>query len=555
MHNCFIHFKTNIEGIDLPTKFTFPFYYDPHPLSRIATQELQEYLSTQTDWKHNFGRAKEEGSGKMFGVLVVQNQEGELGYLAAFSGKLAEGHIIEPFVPPVFDRLEKGNFFDVQMGVIDKINKEIIQLENDPNLQAVHESYQAHELKMNEELEVMKKALKEAKQARKKAREAAALLLSKEEAEKRNEALNQESIQRRFYYKDRVRAYKAELAILEGKVKQQTDPIEALKLERKQKSADLQRQLFERYTFLNQAREEKSLYDIFQHTYDQKPPAGAGSCSAPKLLQYAFLNDLQPIALAEFWWGASPSSEIRKHKQFYPACRGKCEPILAHMLNGMSIDPNPISQLTDEEKTIEIVYETDYLVAINKPPHLLSVPGKQVEDSVWLRMRHKYPQATGPLVVHRLDMSTSGIMLIPKTKEAHKRLQRQFEKRIIKKEYVALLEGEIEGEEGQIKLPLRVDFNDRPRQLVCYEMGRMAITDWKVIEKIDGKTRIRFYPITGRTHQLRVHAAHVKGLNTPIIGDDLYGTKGDRLHLHAEQIEFFDPITRKPLLLSVPAPF
>lgn len=260
--------------------------------------------------------------------------------------------------------------------------------------------------------------------------------------------------------------------------------------------------------------------------------------------------------MAEFWWGQSPKSEIRKHKQFYPACKSKCEPILAsHMLKGLNMEPNPFEENPAENKEIEIVYEDDVLAIINKPAEFLSVPGKIITDSVYQRMKERYPNSTGPLIVHRLDMSTSGLLLIAKNEETYIKLQSQFIKRTIKKRYVALLDGVVLENEGVINLPLRVDLEDRPRQLVCYEHGKQAQTKWKVIEIKNNQTRVYFYPITGRTHQLRVHASHELGLKTPIVGDDLYGKKANRLHLHAEKITFIHPNSKEELTFQKEADF
>jgi tRNA pseudouridine32 synthase/23S rRNA pseudouridine746 synthase len=313
----------------------------------------------------------------------------------------------------------------------------------------------------------------------------------------------------------------------------------------------LQQQLFKEYAFLNQHKELKSLGEIF----NENPPAGAGECAAPKLLHFAFQHDLKPIAMAEFWWGASPKSEVRKHAQYYPACTGKCEPILKHMLQGIRTDANPFEINQADGKEIAIVFEDDYLAVINKPAEFLSVPGKQVTDSVYGRMKAKYPDATGPLVVHRLDMSTSGLLIVAKTAEIHKKLQSQFIKRKVQKQYVALLEGIIKEDSGLIVLPLRVDLDNRPNQLVCYDFGKSAQTKWKVIARKNNRTLIHFYPITGRTHQLRVHAAHPLGLNTPILGDDLYGNKANRLHLHAESLTFQHPISKETITITVAADF
>jgi tRNA pseudouridine32 synthase/23S rRNA pseudouridine746 synthase len=316
----------------------------------------------------------------------------------------------------------------------------------------------------------------------------------------------------------------------------------------------LQKTLFEKYQFLNQQKEEKGLLDIFNNPAI-KPPAGAGDCSAPKLLQYAFQNHLTPIAMAEFWWGISPNSEIRKHKNFYPSCQSRCKPILTHMLEGIKMDENLLLENLAEKQELKIIYEDDVIIVVNKPAEFLSVPGKGIIDSVYTRMKEKYPNATGPIIVHRLDMSTSGILVLTKTKEANKVLQSQFIKRTIKKRYVALLDGILNENNGVIHLPLRVDLDDRPRQLVDFTYGKPAETRWKVIEYKNNKTRVHFYPITGRTHQLRVHSAHKDGLNTPIIGDDLYGKKETRLHLHAEFIEFIHPISKDVMCFTVDPDF
>jgi len=259
--------------------------------------------------------------------------------------------------------------------------------------------------------------------------------------------------------------------------------------------------------------------------------------------------------MAEFWWGASPKSDVRKHGQFYPACRGKCEPILGHMLKGLEVDPNPMLDNPAEGKELEILFEDEFMMAVNKPAEFLSVPGKIIKDSVYSRIRVRNPEATGPLIVHRLDMSTSGILLVAKSKEVHKQLQHQFENRTIKKRYVALLDGTLTVNSGEIDLPLRVDLDDRPRQLVCYEHGKPSKTYWELIETKNGQSKVYFYPLTGRTHQLRVHAAHQLGLNTPIVGDDLYGTIKDRLHLHAERIEFVHPQTKENMVIAAKVEF
>ena len=548
----FTPFLSDVSAIDLPQQFTYPFYYSPHPLSLIACQELQEYLKIQTDFKHNFGFDENDKSlqiGKMFGVLVVKNQAGKLGYLAAFSGKLADENHHERFVPPVFDLLEKDNFFRIGEVEVNDLTLKIQALENEESYLQLKANLANFKQEMEAEIGLKKQALKVSKKQRDEKRALAKTTLIEAEQLLLIERLKTESIQEQLQVKEFIREINLKYAEIKELFLKKEHVIVELKEERATKSSSLQKEIFERYTFLNQAQKTKSLLAIFSQTVFQTPPAGAGECAAPKLLQYAFLKHLQPICMAEFWWGKSPSSEVRLHGQYYPVCRGKCEPILAHMLEGISLEKNPMLEQASV-KEIPVIYEDDYFLIVNKPPEFLSVPGKELKDSVYERMRLKYPNASGPLLVHRLDMSTSGLLLIAKSEETYKHLQSQFIRRIVKKSYVALLDGIVNKLEGEISLPLRVDLEDRPKQLVCYEHGKNAYTKYKILGIENGKTRIQFFPITGRTHQLRVHAAHHLGLNCPIVGDDLYGTKGERLCLHAQWIQFKHPITKEVIEFS-----
>jgi tRNA pseudouridine32 synthase/23S rRNA pseudouridine746 synthase len=518
---------------------------------------LQNYLKNQTDFSHNFGFDENDKSlqiGKMFGVLVVKNLAGELGYLAAFSGKLADENHHKRFVPPVFDLLENGNFFRVGEVEVNNLTLQIQALENDANYLQLKINLEEAKANLVAEITAKKQALKASKKLRDEKRSAAKSALNDAEQLQLIEELKTESIREQLAAKDFIREISLNYAELDAEFQKLEQVIIKLKEERALKSSLLQKEIFEKYTFLNQALKKKSLLAIFSATVFQTPPAGAGECAAPKLLQYAFLHQLQPICMAEFWWGKSPSSEVRLHEQFYPACRGKCEPILAHMLEGISLEKNPMLEQATVKK-IPIIYEDDYLLLVNKPPDFLSVPGKELKDSVYERIRLQYPTASGPLLVHRLDMSTSGLLLIAKSEEIYKHLQSQFIRRVVKKSYIALLDGIVNETEGAISLPLRVDLEDRPKQLVCYEHGKNAFTKYKVLAYENGKTRIQFFPITGRTHQLRVHAAHQLGLNCPIVGDDLYGTKGERLCLHAQWIQFKHPITKELVEFSCEAAF
>lgn len=547
-------FKTNISGISLPEKFTFPFYYEPHELSIIAATELQSYLETQNDFEHNFGlKENQEGLviGKMFGVLVCKNQEDELGYLWAFSGKLAGVNHLPHFVPTIFDMLHEDGFFRKEEEVLNAINRQIEILENSVELQDKKSQLDVTKIEALTDIQNQKDKIKRLKIERDEKR-ISFTNLSSSEIEQLEFELSEESKKESILLKKMTKYWNFQIENAQKEVNLLLDEINQLKEERRLKSGALQQKLFAEYSFLNQFGERKSIGEIFNNN----PPAGAGECAAPKLLHYAFEHNLKPIAMAEFWWGQSPKSEIRKHKQFYPACKSKCEPILmSHMLKGLDMEANPFQENPAEGKDIEIVFEDEVLAVINKPAEFLSVPGKIISDSVYQRVKELYPNATGPLIVHRLDMSTSGLMLIAKDEETYVKLQSQFIKRTIKKRYVALLDGVLEEKEGFIDLPLRVDLDDRPRQLVCYEHGKPAQTKWERIEVRDNQTLVYFYPITGRTHQLRVHASHELGLKTPIVGDDLYGIKANRLHLHAESLTFIHPITKEEVTIKVSPEF
>ena len=546
----FIPFSQEFQSQELPERFTFPFYYDVHPLALQATRLLQQRLST-ADFGHDFGIARQErlgAIGKMFGVLVVQNSNQELGYLAAFSGKLANSNDHSGFVPPVFDLLEAQGFFRREEQEIHQLTLQLEALENAQELKRLKDA----ELKIThhwaariQEFQQKNKIAKALRDQKRKALDESGGAYSGV-----LEALRLESMQESRELKALKRM--AESAIQEKQiiVLDYKHKIEDLKLRRAAHSADLQRRIFERYTFLNAKGQSENVLNLFVDS----PPAGAGECAAPKLLQHAYLNAYTPICMAEFWWGMAPDSEVRIHGHFYPSCKSKCEPILGHMLKGLEVDENPITAI-HPSKPLHIIYEDEWIVAINKAPEYLSVPGKNPMPNTLDDLKKKYPHADGPLLVHRLDMSTSGIILAAKTKLMHQRLQRQFVLRKVEKEYMAVLEGVLQQKEGEIKLPLRVDLDDRPRQLVCYTHGSYAHTKYKVLDIQNNQTRIALFPQTGRTHQLRVHAAHHLGLNCPMKGDDLYGQKANRLHLHASKLGFYHPYSNEWMELNCPAEF
>ena len=543
---CFQTFTSDVSHIKLPEKFTFPFVYEPHDIALAAAKELEDHI-VKSNWEHNFydNRPDLTPLGKMFGVLVVKSNKGELGYLSAFSGKMGESVLVEPFVPPVFDRLTDDSYFLEGQEVLNAMNAKVRVLEED-------EEHRFWQKLLIEQKAYSLVVIQNEKDFIKISRAKRAAIKSKGVSEEKINELNNQSISEQLRLKRLKRFWKGRLEYIESEINIFQSQIEQLKIDRKHKSNALQKRLFSEYKFLNFNNELESLWEIFKDTPNHIPPSGAGECCAPKLLQFAYCNNLKPIAMAEFWWGISPNSIIRKHKHFYPACKGKCEPILGHMLKGLTVDPNPLISETKPLGDIEIVFQDEHILIISKPSGLLSVPGKELKDSVLLRLTEQFKKEFVPKLIHRLDMATSGVMIFAITKRAHKHLQNQFLNRSVKKKYIALLDGELGNSEGEIDLPLRVDFDNRPYQMVCYEHGKKAITKYKVIECKNNQTLIEFHPITGRTHQLRVHASHKNGLNTPIVGDILYGQRSSRLHLHAETVSFTHPVSKESLAFTVP---
>ena len=541
-----IHFfKQNIEGISLPEKFTFPFHYTPHPLTRIAADEVRSYLSTRLDWQDEIGK------GKMFGVLIVKTSDASIGYLAAFSGNLSGSNMHDFFVPPVYDLLNPDGYFRKEESGISALNRRISDISRSDSYLMAKKEQEEIKIQASSSLASAKEELKRGKKERDEKR--ANSNLSPEELD----AMIRESQFQKAEYKRLENSWKERLNEVEQKVKAFDTEILQLKQERKTRSAALQLWLFRQFDMLNAKGERKDLCEIFKDTPQGLPPAGAGECALPKLLQYAYLYALQPLAMGEFWCGMSPKDEIRHDGYFYPSCKGKCEPILKHMLVGLDVEPNPLAEDLFKDTPLKILYEDEWIVAVEKPSGMLSVPGKNDLDSVQQRLRLMYPDATGPLVVHRLDMATSGILLAAKDKDVHARLQSQFETRSISKEYIAILDGVPSQEFGIIDLPICLNPLDRPRQMVDFENGKPAITEYKVECIKDGRAKVVFKPHTGRTHQLRVHSAHVSGLGCPISGDELYGNpdSASRLCLHASRLVFRHPVLDKEIEIVSTCPF
>lgn len=524
-----------------PLCFNNPFYYEADSLSREAFERVVSYIES-ADGQF----IAEARKGKMFGVLVVENHEKELGFLAAYSGQINATFETDYFVPAIFDYLDENGYFKVHEREISDINREISEKMDSTERKTLELKFRMIEKTAEATLKGVKSEFAEAKHRRDEIRKQGNLTPEIEQELIRESQFQKAELNR---IKQKV---KADVAQAESELKAWDNHIQDLRNLRKQKSDDLQRWLFSQFEIVNYLGERKNVLDIFNDFNDTIPPSGSGECCAPKLLQYAFLNGLKPISMAEFWYGESPRQEIRHHLNFYPACNGKCKPILDFMLRGLSYPANPL-EITQKDG-LEILYEDDAIIAVSKPAGMLSVPGKSDLKSAYDIVRERF-YGQEIWICHRLDMATSGILIFAKSKFCYEFIRGQFESHTIKKRYVAILDGKISDKKGKINLPLGPDLNDRPRQMVDHENGKFAITEFEVISESANGTKIHLYPHTGRTHQLRVHCAHPEGLNTPIKGDELYGKKSDRLYLHAERITFTHPISGKKITIEKEAEF
>ena len=521
-----------------PPKFTYPFCYEPHPLCLQAAAEVQRYIASQGCWREEISR------GKMFGVLVVAVPGGGMAYLAAYSGQLCGRNDWPFFVPAVFDILQPGGHFKEKEGEITAINARLAELEAAGG-EAEAQRRLAEVRRICEEEEARYKAtMAEAKLRRDALRADGA-----DEAALVRQSQHMKAELRRMKKRHAEMADEAARAVTEA-----GREAEGLRAERRRRSDELQAWIFSQFRMLNAEGRRRDLNDIFRAETGGAPPSGAGECCAPKLLQCAYEHGLKPLCMAEFWWGESPKAELRRHLNYYPACRGKCLPILKHMLQGVDVDPDPLR--LDDCGRLETVYEDGFMAVVNKPPGLLSVPGRTERRSVESILRAQWGGEAEPFMVHRLDMDTSGLLVVAKSEEARRLLQAQFEGRSVRKRYVALLDTpRLQASEGRISLPIRPDPMDRPRQVVDREGGREAVTYWHVTGVRGGHVRLALHPLTGRTHQLRVHCAHPDGLGAPILGDALYGRRADRLYLHAESLELCHPATGRLMSFKAEAGF
>lgn len=575
----------------------------PRALAFVAARRVAAYVEQHPELTAG------EVCGKMYGVLVVEAPGGCLAFLAAHSGLLGGRNDWPFFVPPVFDAQQPDGHFKTKEGEISGMNRRIAELMQRPQL---FEARQRLEQVRQQTDRVIAREREEVK-----ARKAQRDTMRREQPQMDDATkamLIRESQHDKAQLRRLMKSCEASVAEHQEALDVLEREIEALKRERREGSDALQRWLFDQYVMLNAKGMRRTLIDIFARFNGTLPPAGAGDCCAPKLLQFAYAHNLRPVSLAEFWLGAPPPTEVRRHLQFYPPCRSKCYPILQFMLQGLDAplpgaeEVYPLREdgggTTNDEKgslddkasidtneahadkvslddngfldaqghiykkcgaSLHIIYEDEQMAVVSKPSGMLSVPGKSCRLSVESIVREHYGIAADvPVIVHRLDMDTSGLLLIARTREAHKALQQQFLDHTVSKSYIALLEGVphegLTGEHvvwhsshtGTITLPLRPDLDDRPRQLVDFVHGKPAVTRFRLLKVIDGHQLIALTPVTGRTHQLRMHCAHHLGLNCPILGDPLYGNAiepsaniAQRLYLHAEQITFRHPSSGK----------
>ena len=575
----------------------------PRALAFVAARRVAAYVEQHPELTAG------EVCGKMYGVLVVEAPGGCLAFLAAHSGLLGGRNDWPFFVPPVFDAQQPDGHFKTKEREISGMNRRIAELMQRPQL---FEARQRLEQVRQQTGRVIAREREEVK-ARKARRDT-----MRREQPQMDDATKAMLIRESQHDKAQLRRLMKSCEVSVAEHQEALDvlerEIEALKRERREGSDALQRWLFDQYVMLNAKGMRRTLIDIFARFNGTLPPAGAGDCCAPKLLQFAYAHNLRPVSLAEFWLGAPPPTEVRRHLQFYPPCRSKCYPILQFMLQGLDAplpgaeEVYPLREegggTTNDEKgslddkasigtneahadkvsfddngfldaqghiykrcgaSLHIIYEDEQMAVVSKPSGMLSVPGKSCRLSVESIVREHYGIAADvPVIVHRLDMDTSGLLLIARTREAHKALQQQFLDHTVSKSYLALLDGVphegLTGEHvvwhsshtGTITLPLRPDLDDRPRQLVDFVHGKPAVTRFHLLKVIDGHQLIALTPVTGRTHQLRMHCAHHLGLNCPILGDPLYGNAiepsaniAQRLYLHAEQITFRHPSSGK----------
>lgn len=527
--------------IHVPERFTDPFRYAPHPLVTAAAEEVMSEIAGSEELSSLFAE------GKMLGVLIVTDKNGQFGYLKAFSGNVGGRSIIEGFVPPIFDLLDPSGHFKSREAEITTLNFRIASAEKSSDLQNLKAELTGAENRRQEEIGLLKARMAISKHERDQIRSEVSDPSRLSDLIRESQHEKAELRRLRQEWDERIRLIKENIGHID-------EEIRTLKQMRAAMSDELQKWIFCKYVVHNHAGEEQSIWDVFSRS-GLTPPGGTGECAAPKLLEHAYRNKLKPVAMGEFWYGRSPATAVRTHGHFYPSCTSKCGPLLGFMLKGLCLEDN-----RPEVSELAVTYEDDCIVAVEKPSGMPSVPGLDGKKSAFEILKESHRELH---IVHRLDMDTSGIILFAKKMESAVNLQRQFETHSISKTYHARLSASIygrilkEGDKGRIELPLSPDYDERPRQKADMTQGKEAITDYTVLAvDNDGTADIAFYPITGRTHQLRVHSAHILGLGRPIDGDMLYGgSKAPRLFLHAHAITFHHPASGTAMTLTSSAGF
>lgn len=557
-----------------------------HPLSHFLSHAWSDGEDTPTDWYE--GRCPKTGrwlrlprtvlaeaiaqglmaqiqpsllasQGKMYGVLLVQTPTGEKAVLKAFSGLLGGQQEVPGWVPPIPGRQRVAAPEAATLAALEVAKQKILALQQRPE----PAQYAALVQEFAERLQALGDIHRQRKQARQAQRAELTQQFTGTDLARAIADLEAES---RRDGRER-RHLKAERDAVLHPLKQQVEAIatelSALKQHRRQFSRQLQTQMHEAYWLTNFWGESSTLDQLAPGS---GLPTGTGDCCAPKLLHFAATHHLIPLAMAEFWWG--PSQGDKRSGQFYGACQERCQPIMGFLLSGLGqlsgysgsfASAEPCRTEIAAPEPLSILYADPWFLAVNKPPGLLSVPGRyrHTQDSVLTRLRHSLGQGADLLPVHRLDQDTSGILLLARGPEALRRLTAQFQQRQVQKTYEAILDGIVEAPDGCIDLPLWGDPTCRPRQRANWQRGKPSQTHFQVMDRANGLTRIEFFPITGRTHQIRVHAADPQGLGVPILGDRLYHPqpRGDRLYLHARALSFRHPDTGQNIMLTLETPF
>ncbi|MDH5219341.1 MAG: pseudouridine synthase, partial [Gammaproteobacteria bacterium] len=446
------------EDATLPQSLPIPFASTPHPMAISAALQLQKQLPQYTDWQHDFFV---RGGGKMFGVLLVRDGDGRIAFLSAYTGAIADRWDWPGFVLPVFNLPQREEVVNTGEQALAVTARQIQNLREDTEYSDLQTRLGCLDIQREDELAALREHHRLNRERRQLQRKTGPQ--GQESQQQLDTRLSFESQQDKRERQQVNEKWAGVVGPVKESLRLIDEKISTLQATQSASFEEVRLRMLDTYRLHNFMGEQRSIVDLFD---DGRVPEGAGDCVAPKLLHAAQQLNLVPLALAEFWWGASPSDEIRHHGQFYPACRGRCFPILPFMLRGLNVEPAPVVQACNRDE-LAIVYEDDEILVVNKPAGLLSVPGKEIRDSVLIRLQERLPDATGPILLHRLDMSTSGLLLAAKNAEMHKALQKQFVQRQIEKRYVAILAATLPKDKGMVELPLRVDLHDRPRQLVC----------------------------------------------------------------------------------------